>query len=133
MKEEAESPSAGARLARLGVWMLLALGWLVFAAWWTIVLNREKSVALLRAGGLLAAMLVTCAIVMSAWTSYNKWVARRGKRGRSSLFIPMQWDHDTLGRPLSFPANDVARTAAEVRVVLRDGVKAYVVDAEHAL
>jgi len=110
--------------------MLLALGWLVFASWWGVVLNREPTAALIRAGGVLAAMLVVCAIVMSAWTSYNKWVARRGKRGRSSLFIPMQWERDTLGRPLAFPANDAARAAPEVRVVLRDGVKAYVVAEE---
>ena len=133
VKREAEAPSTGSRLARLGVWTLLTLGWLVFAAWWVIVLSRETTAALVRAGGLLAAMLVTCAIVMSVWTRYNKWIARRGKRGRSSLFIPMQWDRDTLGRPLAFPANDAARTAPEVRVVLRDGVKAYVVDEETTL
>ena len=133
VKQEAEAPSAGSAFARFGVWTLLALGWLVFAAWWAIVLTRETTVALVRAGGLLAAMLVVCAVVMSVWTRYNKWVARRGKRGRSSLFIPMQWERDTLGRPLAFPANDAARTAAEVRVVLREGVKAYVVDEEASL
>ena len=133
VKEETETPSTGSRLSQLGVWTLLALGWLVFAAWWIVVLNRETTAALARAGGLLAAMLVTCAIVMSAWTRYNKWIARRGKRGRSSLFIPMQWERDTLGRPLAFPANDAARTASEVRVVLRDGVKAYVVGEEISL
>ena len=133
VKHEAEAPSTGSPFARFSVWILLALGWLVFAAWWAIVLTRETTAALTRAGGLLAAMLVVCAVVMSAWTRYNKWVARRGKRGRSSLFIPMQWERDTLGRPLAFPANDAARTAAEVRVVLREGVKAYVVDEEASL
>jgi hypothetical protein len=134
VKEEAETPSTGARFARLGVRTLLALGWLVFAAWWVIVLTRETTAALARAGGLVAAMLVTCAIVMSAWTRYNKWIARRGKRGRSSLFIPMQWERDTLGRPLAFPANDAARTASDVRIVLRNRVKAYVVaDEENSL
>jgi hypothetical protein len=125
------TPSTGARLAQLGVTLLLVLGWLVFAAWWAIVLRRESVAVLARAGAVLATVLVACAIVMSVWTRYNMWVARRGKRGRSSRYIPMQWQHDTLGRPLALPEGDTARTAPEIQIVLRDGVKSYVVaDAE---
>jgi hypothetical protein len=40
----------------------------------------------------------------------------------------MRWEHDALGRPLELPAP--ARSASEVRVVLRGGIKAYVVDPE---
>lgn len=123
----AERPTVTERLARLGVWLLLALGWLVFAAWWVIVLRRERIAALAYAAAVLAAILVTAAVVMSLWTRYNIRLARNGKRGRSSLYIPMRWEHDTLGRPLELPATNLARTAAEVRIVLRDGVKAYVV------
>ena len=110
--------------------LLVTLGWLVFASWWAIVVQREKMAALGTALGLLAAILVTSAVAMSLWTRHNIRLARKGSRGRSSLYIPMRWERDTLGRPLSLPEPAVARTAAEVRVVLRDGVKAYLVGPE---
>ena len=126
-------PTAGARLARLGVWVLLALGWAVFAAWWTIVLQRESVAALTRAGAVLAVIIVMCAVVMSVWTRYNMWVARRGMRGRSSRYIPMQWERDTLGRTLHLPEGGLAHSAAELQIVLRDGTKSYVVVSEETL
>ena len=125
-----KKPSVGERLARAGVWALLASGWLVFASWWAIVLGRESTAALARAAGLLGAILVTCTIVMMAWTRYNLWIARRGKRGQSSLYIPVQWERDTLGRSLDLPAREIAQTASEVRVVIRNGVKVYVASSD---
>ena len=124
--EQPKTPSIAGHLARIGVWALLALGWLVFASWWVIVLTRESTASLGRAAGLLGAILVTCTVVMLAWTRYNIWIARRGKRGHSSLYIPMEWNHDTLGRPIELPAGAVAQSASELRIVIRDGVKAYV-------
>ena len=126
-------PSVGERLARAGVWALLAAGWLVFASWWAIVLTRESTASLARAGGLLGAIVVTCTIVMVAWTRYNIWVARRGKRGQSSLYIPTQWERDTLGRTLELPAREIALTASDVRIVIRNGVKQYVPSDEGGL
>lgn len=126
----AERPSAPARLARLGIWLLLALGWVIFATWWAIVLRRERIAALAYAAGVLAAIVVTAIVVMALWTRHNIRLAHRGKRGRSSLYIPMCWEHDALGRPLELPACPLAQTATEVRIVLRDGVKAYVVASE---
>jgi len=123
-------PSATTWLARLGTWLLLALGWVVFASWWVIVLRRERIAALAYAAGVLAAIVLAASVVMMLWTRHNIRLARRGKRGRSSLYIPMCWERDTLGRPLELPAAAIARSAAEVRVVLRDGVKAYVVARE---
>ncbi|HEX6050560.1 MAG TPA: hypothetical protein VFZ21_14875 [Gemmatimonadaceae bacterium] len=120
-------PSVSARLARLGVWLLLALGWAVFAAWWVVVLRRESVAAFTRAGAVLAGVLAVCAVIMSAWTRYNMWVARRGMRGRSSRYIPVQWERDTLGRPLRLPEGSLARSASELRIVLHDGAKSYVV------
>ena len=125
-----KKPSVAERLARVGVWALLAVGWLVFASWWAIVLNRESAASLARAGALLGVILVTCTVVMMAWTRYNLWIARRSKRGQSSLYIPMQWERDTLGRSLELPAREVAQTASEVRIVVRDGVKSYVIARE---
>jgi len=130
---ETTKPSVAERLARVGVFALLAAGWLVFASWWVIVLSRESIASLGRAAGLLGVILVTCTVLMLAWTRYNMWVARRGKRGQSSLYIPMEWKHDTLGRSLELPAAGVAQTASELRVVIRDGVKAYVVAREGTL
>ena len=120
----AERPSIFSRIA---VWTLVAAGWAVFIAWWVIVLQRESIQALGFALGLLAATVIVSAIATALWTAHNIRIARRGKRGKSSLFIPMIFEHDTLGRPLALPDAGVARTAPEVRVVLRDGVKAYVV------
>jgi hypothetical protein len=94
------------------------------------VLRRESTAALGRAAGLLGAILVSCAVIMVIWTRYNIWVARRGNRGRSSLYIPMQWDRDTLGRALELPAAPIAHSATEVRITVRDGVKSYVVARE---
>lgn len=120
----AEQPSI---LARIAVWTLIAAGWAVFIAWWVIVLQRESMQSLGFALGLLAATVVVSAIATAVWTAHNIRIARRGKRGKSSLFIPMLFEQDTLGRPLALPDTGVARTAPEVRVVLRGGVKAYVV------
>lgn len=126
----AEKPSAGARVAQLGVWVLITLGWLVFAAWWAIVLRRESMGALGFALGVVVAIVVVCAVGMAAWTRHNIQIARTGKRGYSSLFIPMRWKCDTLGRPIELPARAIATTAPDVRVVMRDGVKVYVAATE---
>jgi len=125
-----EQPSLASRVA---AWVAIAFGWIVFGAWWVIVLYRESMRALGVALGLLAAMLAASAILMSLWTRHNIRIAKNGKRGRSSLFIPMDWKHDTLGRPLAIPVDDAARTAPEVRVVLTGNTKAYVVVDEEEL
>jgi len=111
----------------MAVWTLVAAGWAVFIAWWVIVLQRESWQSLGFALGLLCATVVVAAIATALWTAHNIRIARRGKRGKSSLFIPMVFEHDTLGRPLALPDAGDARSASEVRVVLRDGVKTYVV------
>ena len=114
-------------LTRIAVWTMVAAGWAVFIAWWVIVLQRESWQSFGFALGLLGATVVGAAIATALWTAHNIRIARRGKRGKSSLFMPMVCEHDTLGRPLALPDAGVARSASEVRVVLRDGVKAYVV------
>lgn len=91
------------------------------------MLYRESARSLAVALGLLAAMLATSTVLMWIWTRHNIRIAKNGKRGRSSLFIPQEWKHDTLGRPIALPAADAARTAAEVRVVLTGNTKSYVV------
>ena len=53
---------------------------------------------------------------MTFWTRHNIRIARKGKRGKSSLYIPMVFERDTLGRPLELPEQEIARSAAEVRV-----------------
>ena len=122
----AEKRTAAAWLSRLAVRLLLVAGWVIFASWWVIVLHRERVASLAYAAGVLGAILVVCTVVMLLWTSHNIRLAQRGKRGHSSLFIPMRWEHDTLGRPLVLPPS--ASTAAEVRVVLREGKKEYLVE-----
>lgn len=118
-------------ISRLAAWSAIAIGWSIFIAWWVIVLQRESARALGVALGLLGATVAASAIAMTLWTRHNIRIAKKGKRGRSSLFIPMHWERDTLGRPLDLPAGDAARTAPEVRVVLNGNTKAYVVvDAE---
>ena len=118
-------------IGQVGVWVLVALGWAVFVAWWAVVLQRESARSFGVALGLLAATLLASATAMSLWTRHNIRVALRGKRGMSSLYIPMRWERDALGRPLDLPAPEIVRTAAEVRVVLRGSTKAYLIaDAE---
>jgi hypothetical protein len=120
-------------VSRLAAWALIALGWGVFVSWWVIVLRRESLRSFTVALALLGATIAASAITMWLWTWHNIRIAKRGKRGTSSRFIPMQWERDTLGRPLELPPVGEARTAPEVRVVLRDGVKAYVVPNEDGL
>ena len=62
---------------------------------------------------------------MALWARHNLRLARRGKRGHSSLYVPMRWERDTLGRRLDLTSN--ACLAAEVCVDVRDGVKSYTV------
>ena len=125
-----ERPSAVARLARVGVWALIVVGWALFAAWWVIVLQRETIQALGFASGVLVAIVVVCAVAMSLWTRHNMRIARDGKRGNSSLFIAMQWKCDVLGRPVEMPPRPVLTTASDIRVVMRDGVKVYVASSQ---
>jgi hypothetical protein len=114
-------------VARLAAWIAIAFGWTIFVAWWAIVLQRETSRSLGVAFGLLGATLATSAIAGWAWASYNIRLARKVKRRQSNLPVPMRWERDTLGRRLELPAGEAACTAPEVRVVLRNGAKAYVV------
>jgi hypothetical protein len=76
-------------IGQAGVWVLVALGWAVFIAWWAVVLQRESARSFGVALGLLAATLLASATAMSLWTRHNIRVARRGKRGMSSLYIPI--------------------------------------------
>ena len=99
----------------------------MFVSWWIIVLQRESLRSFTVALALLGATIAASVIIMRLWTWHNIRIATRGKRGTSSRFIPMQWERDTLGRTLDLPPVGEARTAPEVRVVLRDGVKAYVI------
>lgn len=125
---EQTAPNAPSSLAaRVLVWLLVGAGWVVFAAWWVIVLQRESVRSFGTALGLLGATIVTSAVAMTLWTQHNIRLARRGKRGKSSLYLPMVFERDTLGRPLAFPDDSAVRTAAEVRIVLRGDAKAYVV------
>lgn len=123
-------PSASAWLARAGTWLLLAIGWLVFAGWWAIVLLREPIPALASAIALLAAIVVGVIVLMMLWTRHNIRLARNGKRGSGAVQVAMRWEHDTLGRRIVMPVPEVAQTAAEVRIVLGDGVKTYVAESE---
>jgi hypothetical protein len=126
----ADTPSI---IGKLGAWALVTFGWALFASWWIIVLQRESVRSFGVALGLLAATLGAVAVAMGLWTRHNMRLARRGKRGTSSAYIPMEWERDTLGRRLELPAPDVVRTAAEVCLELRDGAKAYVVPDKKAL
>ena len=118
-------------VARLAAWIAIALGWTIFVAWWGIVLQRETARSLEIAFGLLAATLFLCVIAMVAWTTYNIRLARRVQRRQGNLDVPIHWERDTLGRRLELPVGEAASMAPEVRVVLRNGAKAYlVVDSE---
>jgi hypothetical protein len=79
-----------------------------------------------------AAIVVVCTVLMAAWTRHNLRIARNGKRGQSSLYIPMSWERDALGRPIELPAPAIVTSAPDVRVVMRDGVKVYVAHREAA-
>ena len=91
------------------------------------MLQRESVRSLGVAFGLIVALLTICMITMVAWTSYNKRLARKAPRRRhANRHVTIHWERDTLGRPLDLPAAELACTAPEVRVVLQDGVKAYI-------
>jgi len=60
------------------------------------------------------------------WTSYNIRLARKAKRRQSNRPVVLRWERDTLGRRLELPAGELAYAAPEVRIELKDGVKAYV-------
>ena len=113
-------------IARVAAWIAIAIGWTIFVSWWAIVLRQETARSLGIAFGLLTAALAVCVVAMLAWTSYNIRLARKATRRQSNRPVVIRWERDTLGRRLELPAGDVAWTAPEVRVVLKDGVKAYI-------
>lgn len=126
----ADSPSI---VGQLAAWALVTFGWILFATWWMIVLERESVRSFGVALGLLGVTVGTVAVAMGFWTRHNIRLALRGRRGTSSPYIPMHWEQDTLGRRLEPPSRDVVRTAAEVRVEVRGGVKTYVLPDGKAL
>jgi len=130
--ERASTEQQPSLIGRLAAWIAIAVGWSIFVAWWGIVLQRETARSLGVAFGLVAALLTICVIAMVAWTSYNKRLARKATRRRhANRHVPIRWERDTLGRRLELPAEELACTAPEVRVVLKDGIKAYIaVDSE---
>ncbi|HEX5074783.1 MAG TPA: hypothetical protein VFW03_16310 [Gemmatimonadaceae bacterium] len=125
--ERASSEQQPSLIARLAAWIAIGVGWAIFIAWWDIVLHHESAHSLGVAFGLIGALLTICVVTMVAWTSYNKRLAKKATRRRhSNRYIPIRLERDTLGRRLELPAGELVYTAPEVRVVLKDGVKAYI-------
>lgn len=91
------------------------------------MLRRESERSLDIAFGLVAATLAICLIGTVAWTRYNIRLARKAPRRNSNREVLIHWERDTLGRRLVLPPEEIACRAPEVRVVLKDGAKAYIV------
>ena len=97
-------------------WVLLGSGWLLFALWWWVVLEKESLSFLGRALAVVGAGAVLVLAASLAWVQHNKRLARTGKRGNASPYIRRSWTRDALGRPVMFPPAELLKTARVISV-----------------
>ena len=106
-------------------WLLLTGGWLLFALWWWVVLEKEALSFLVRALAVVGAGAVIVLAASLAWVQHNKRLARVGKRGNASPFIRRSWTRDVMGKPVTFPPVEQLQTARVISVTATATGKKY--------
>lgn len=90
-------------LGRRAVILFIALlGWVFFFYWWRkVALQSTAGAATVAVVVLLIAGIVVTYFTL-LWIRHNLKLARRGKRGFSTLWVRPQFDRDHFDRPLVF-------------------------------
>lgn len=105
--------------------LVLAGAWVLFAYWWSVVLRREGADSLVAVARTLASGVLVISLAAVIWVQHNLRIARAGKRGRASLYRPLHFSQDFLGRPLEMPPPAELDRSAHVIVDIVDGLKRY--------
>jgi hypothetical protein len=101
-------------------------GWFLFVYWWDEVTQGAASVEMLAySGAALATAAIALAAMTTLWIRHNVKVARRGKRGRVTAYLPPQIDRDRLGRRLLLPPRRELLEAQVLRLEVDENGKAY--------
>ena len=101
-------------------------GWFLFIYWWDEVTQGEATVDMLAyTGAALAMAVIALAAMTTLWVRYNVRVARQGKRGRVTAYLPPQIDRDRLGRRLLLPPRRELLEAQVLRLEVDENGKAY--------
>jgi len=101
-------------------------GWFLFIYWWDEVTQGEATVAMLAyTGAALAMAVIALAAMTTLWVRYNVRVARQGKRGRVTAYLPPRIDRDRLGRRLLLPPRRELLEAQVLRLEIDENGKAY--------
>jgi hypothetical protein len=102
------------------------IGWFLFVYWWDEVTQGEATVEILAyTGAALATAVITLAAMTTLWVKHNVKVARQGKRGRVTAYLPPRIDRDRLGRRLWLPPRRELLEAQVLRLEVDENSKAY--------
>ena len=102
------------------------IGWFLFVYWWDEVTQGEATVEILAyTGAALATAVITLAAMTTLWVRHNVKVARQGKRGRVTAYLPPRIDRDRLGRRLWLPPRREVLEARVLRLEVDENSKAY--------
>jgi hypothetical protein len=104
----------------------IVCGWFLFVYWWDEVTQGEAIVEMLAyTGAALATAVITLAAITTLWVRHNVKVAREGKRGRVTAYLPPQIDRDRLGRRLWLPPRPELLEAQVLRLEVDKNGKFY--------
>ena len=102
------------------------IGWFLFVYWWDEVTQGEATVEILAyTGAALAVAVIALAAMTTLWVRHNVKVARQGKRGRVTAYLPPRIDRDRLGRRLWLPPRREVLEARVLRLEVDENSKAY--------
>lgn len=94
---------------RISILLPSALGWMLFVYWWARVAHESTAAAATTATALLTIITVAVFYTTILWIRHNLELARRGKRGKSTLYIPAVPERDWLNRTVVITAPAAGR------------------------
>jgi len=101
-------------------------GWFLFIYWWDEVTQGQATVEMLAySGAALAMAVIALAAMTTLWVRYNVRVARQGKRGRVTAYLPPRIARDRLGRRLWLPPRRELLEAQVLRLEIDANGKTY--------
>jgi len=100
-------------------------GWVWFFYWWYLVTQETPLRVVEHVGVQMSALVVAVPLCAAGWIMHNLKLARRGKRGLASRYVPPRFTHDVAGRTLELSELSTSRTEAHVFVRIKGDAKQY--------
>lgn len=104
----------------------IVFGWFLFVYWWDEVTQGQATAEMLAyTGAALATAVMALAAMTTLWVRHNVKVARQGKRGRVTAYLPPRVDRDRLGRRIVLPPRRELLEAQVLRLEVDENSKVY--------